>query len=438
MKRLILTLGLLLCSIPTWGQVSTKIGTFQTGTGTTAISPTSFGFQPRVVCMWTTYPGDAGDGANNYSLSFGCMTDEATDQQRGIWMGCDQGEAPNSDCNQIMYDDRVARVYNGGTTLVGDLNMTSFDADGFTVTPVDAFTSDTTFGYWAIGGTDITDASLDTISRGTGTGQYSTTAPGFQPNFLMLFSTAGLAAVGTAESNAVMSLGFTDGTNTAVMATEALDNQATSDTRQYTRSAASQLEIFALTIAATGVSNRDSFFSFNATGFTLDAVENSGNARSLFALTIKGGQWRVGDLLSVTSVTSIAETGVGFTPKGLVFLKSSQTAGQNTSDTSTAGGSFSLGAATSSTVRFAMQTAANDNNASNNGYFNNQSTAKISLRHSPSDNVLQGDIDFTSLDADGFTLAQEDADPAQFFCVYFVVGDNAAVTGQKRQRRFRW
>ena len=410
---------------------SVKVGTFQTGTGTTAISPTSFGFQPRVVCMWTTYPGDAGDGANNYSLSFGCMTDEATNQQRGIWMGCDQA-IDNSDCNQIMYDDRVARVYNGGTTLVGDLNMTSFDADGFTVTPVDAFTSDTTFGYWALGGTDITDASLDTLSRDATIATYSTTAPGFQPDFLLYFGTLGAAAVNTMEASAYLSLGFTDGTNAAVMATEALDNQATSDTRQYTRSAAGQLELFALTQAATGVLQRESFVSFDANGFTMNRVEASGT-RSTFALTIKGGQWFVGDLLSVTSITSIAETGVGFTPKGLVFLKASVTAGQNTSDTSTAGGSFSLGAATSSTERFAMQTAANDGNAANTGYFNNQSTVKISLRHNPPDNVLQGDIDFTSMDADGFTLAQEDADPSQFFCVYFAVGNNAGGGVRRRQ-----
>lgn len=415
---------------------SVKVGTFQTGTGTTAISPTSFGFQPRVVCMWTTYPGDSGDGTNNYSFSFGCMTDEATNQQRGLWVGCDQSVADaDSDCNQVMYDDRVARVYNGGTTLVGDLNMTSFDADGFTVTPVDAFTSDTTFGYWALGGDDITDASLDTISRSGVAGNYSSTAPGFQPDFLMLFGTTGTATVGTPEDNAFLSLGFTDGTNAAVSATEALDAQATSDTRHYVRSGAGQLEIYAHTNASTAVAQRDSFVSFDTTGFTLEKVETSGT-RSIFALTIKGGQWYVGDLLSVTSVTSIAETGVGFEPSGLVFLKSSRAATtQSTLDTSAAGVSQSLGAASSATERFAMWTGAGDADTLNDANWNAQSTTKVSLRHEPSGGTLQGDIDFTSFDADGFTLAQEDADPAQFFCIYFVMGDNAAAGGGVRRRQ---
>lgn len=437
MKRLLILLTFWV--LPAFAQTSVATGTFTAPTLSTAAIEVNItgAFQPRVVCMWTTYPGTAVDGADNYSLSFGCMTDEATDQQRGIWMGCDQA-IDASDCNQIMYDDKVARVYNGGTTLVGDLGMTTFDSDGFTVTPADAFTTDTVFGYWALGGADITDASLDTIARGTGTGQYSTTAPGFQPDFLMLFSTSGGASVNSTAASAFFNIGFTDGEDAALMSTEALDAVTTSDTRQYTRSGSGQLEIWALTVAATDVSNRDSFVSFNVTGFTLDAIENSGTSRSLFALTIKGGQWHVGDLLSLTSLADITETGSGFTPKGLVFIQPARASTtQNTLDASTAQASMSIGAAQSATSRFAMTTTGTDNDAQNDAYFNNQLTDKIQARYDTA-NALLSDIDFKTFDADGFTLTQEDADAAQFFCIYFIVGDNAAVTGQKRQRRFRW
>lgn len=432
MKRLILVIAFLLCATGAQAQVSFEAGSFLTGTGTTAVEVNLAGaFQPKVVCFFTTYPGNSADGQNGYSISYGCMTDEATDQQRAIWVGCDDSVDP-SDCNRASSAARVLIVYNGGTTLVGDLQMTSFDADGFTVTPVDAFTSDTTVYFWALGGADITNVSLHTLNQATSNGNFSSTTPGFEPDFLMAFGVPNTAA-GTG-TGAYLGLGMTDGTNAATSCVGAEDAQVASVTVNYLRTAAAQLEFFSL-CSSGSVFVRDSFVSFDANGYTLNAVEQDGTAYQIYMLAIKGGQWTVGDFLSQTSTGNFTESHGAFTGKGLFVIGNHFRTAQSTVDTTGTGAELSLGAASSSTARFTAWAGAANGDNENDIYKNVQDATAISANYnSATPPAVQGDIDFVSFASGQFTLNQTDADILQLVHTYFVVGDSGAAPATGRRR----
>ena len=423
--------------------ISTKVGSFLTGTGTTAISPTSFGFQPKVVCFATSQNGGAAAAGSNYVRVLGCATDEATDQQRVASANCEQSLDP-SGCQSIVVNTRVVTVYEDGT-LIGDLSFTSFDADGFTVTPVDAFTSDTTVFYFALGGTDITNVALFTWTLPTTTGAFTICSSGctqtvstlnFAPDFLMVWG-AKHTTINTIGTTASFSVGFTDGTNAALYAELAADNQTTSAVNKYVRSAAAQLELLAVMGSGTAVDDRISFVDFNAngggTGVSLNSIESSANAYIAFGLAIKGGDWCVGDWLTQTSLGTFTEaTGCTSTPKLIFNVHAGVSTAQSTDNLGSASAAASLGASTGSGAMWSAYSGAGNGAGANDQYLNAHDTDSFASRYNTS-GALIGEVAMTTMGTT-FTFDQIDADGAQVFNIYFAAGDNAASGGVRRRQ----
>jgi len=90
------------------------------------------------------------------------------------------------------------------------------------------------YNYWlmALGGSDVENISIDVITTKSGsTGDVSYTGPGFEPDFLLAFGSAGhTSGLPYSQVHSVQAFGFSDGTTDAANYNASLDARATSST----------------------------------------------------------------------------------------------------------------------------------------------------------------------------------------------------------------
>ncbi len=320
--------------------LSVKSGSFSSGTGAAAstVAVTGVGFQPKIVFLWTS--ADTGASANDQSMSFGVGI--SSSDRRAAWAGCTQSVDPSL-CKSRVNDSLAVIVLQGATpSVVGTFDFTSQDSDGFTLTVGTQFSASITIFYLALGGSDITNAATIKFTQPTSTGNFSKTGMGFKPDFLLLFGTSA-SATATTTANAMMSIGFTDGTNASLTGIYSGDNGANSATGMYIRAAASQLEMWGLVNSTTSVEERNSFVSFDSDGFTLNAVETTSRQNIIYAVGIKGARWHAGSYSTVSPTGNFSATDMCFTPTGL-FVVGPKASAQSTSDTAATNAKLSFGA----------------------------------------------------------------------------------------------
>ncbi len=139
--------------------------------------------------------------------------------------------------------------------------------------------------------------------------------------------------------------------------------------------------------------------------------------------------FRVGSFAASTTTGNQSVTGIGFQAKAVLFWGNKQTA-----DGTTTGAELFLGAATSSTQRWALWQAASSNGTTSNAHRIRESAACIEIRDLPATptnaSVANGRADFVSFDADGFTINWSDA-PSAAYIIHYAVWGGAAITNAK-------
>jgi hypothetical protein len=407
--------------------LSVKTGSFSSGTGAidSTVAVTGVGFQPKVVLLWTS--ADTGASANDQSMSFGVGISPSS--RRAISAYCNQSSDP-SVCKSRNNNALALLVVQGSTpTIVGTFDFTSQDADGFTLKVGTQFSASITVFYLALGGTDITNVGLATVSQPATNIDFSDTTLGFKPDFLMIFSTIATSD-NSNTGNAVMCIGFTDGTNASLTAINSSDGAATSATGTYIRAAASQLEIYSNGSTGTGSpTQRSSFKSFDTNGFTLTSVETTASATLIYALGIKGGRWHAGSYATVTPAGNFSATDMTFTPTGL-FVVGPKGSAQSTSDTAAANAKLSLGAADGTTQGTAAA-AGNNGVAANNNYWNALSTSQLYKNLAGTTGADQEMGTFVSFNSNGWTGNAATTSGINFG-IYFGFAANAAGAADRR------
>jgi len=166
--------------------VGSATGHASTG-GTTAVSDP--GFTPHVVFSWFNTTDSL------LRNGIGIATNEAgpTIVQRVMGHNDTNASASMSIISRLLTNRFVASGLN-----VAALELTSFDANGFTVTTRDSTTSVPTFGYMAIRLNGLS-AKLMTSPAPAGTGSQAVTGVGFRPQVGVMFH-GEWAAVDTAYS----------------------------------------------------------------------------------------------------------------------------------------------------------------------------------------------------------------------------------------------
>ena len=310
--------------------------------------------------------------------------------------------------------------------MVVELDIVSFDANGFTVDPIIASAADIAVNYFAVGGSQITAETVSLIQPAAKR-DLESTALTFQPDFLL----AVLSHSPTLDSLAgayKFNIGFTDGVNAALYGSFAGENEATSATQTYVRAAAAQKDIVAAQVVG-GVSQRDSFLGFLTKGFNLTVTEYSGTLPYVFFLAIRGGRWRVGPFTAPATTGNFDVTGSdAWTPQGLFAVLGRGTA-QSTVDTpDTTGTQFSIGSAISSTSRVSAGAAGNTADAANASYANTSSATRLWSVMDGDGSTLLTDGDFVSFLTGGWRANVVSASATHRFGIYFTVAPNAPLT----------
>jgi hypothetical protein len=166
--------------------------------------------------------------------------------------------------------------------------------------------------------------------------------------------------------------------------------------------------------------DRADFVSFLSNGFRVNWLENGAGSRRYHYLALKGGQYAVGSVLTQTdTVTDIVVSGLPFAPKGGLLI--SHCKAESTQDVVQDHDELSVGAFSGATQRNAQahldEHAVADSEVTTalefDAVYANISTAS----------AIEGLMDVKTVDAGGVTFIMDDADPAQSFVGYLLVGD---------------
>lgn len=281
-------------------------------------------FQPKLLILWTSAQTTSdGTYTDNNHWSFGF-----SDGTNDICQVSTMNESTETD-SWNWRNDFVIVVMNPGLGAVSAATVSSFDADGFTLSwTVQSDTTAMVIHGIAIGGTDITNVSAFDTTVGdinTGNHSYNGTGTSFQPDFaLMLTQSAGNTALNTSTSaadDAAIIIGAATSTTEQFLIAARDETTATSDCDMYINSAAcvGHLDPLSGILLALG-----DFVSFNNSaggGITINITDGfqSASARLGFLL-VKGGVWDCGTFQQRSGTgTQDVTLDTGLNPE-LVFL----------------------------------------------------------------------------------------------------------------------
>lgn len=399
--------------------ISVKVGHFDTSTSAVAtdtLAVTGVGFQPKIVLLfWSGHDG-ASSGAVGQDMSAGWGAFTTASNRMCVNYGVDDGVATSASVRS-QHNARCVKVHlNGTTTETGGLDVSSMDSDGFTLVYDVAFTFAIRVSYIALGGADLTNYHIATKAVPIVTGNYSVTGLGFQPDAMLTFCSSVNAATNH-TSDAIWMMGMTDGTTQGVVQFNDDSGQATMQTDGY----AYVGELIAASSTANTINIRESLVSLDSDGFTMNHLEGTASAYVYHYIALKGGNYKVGTVDTSTSTGNVAETGVGFQPKGLITMSANRAL--STQDTMSAHAQVTYGA-TDGTDQYAHGTW------SENGLADSEATVGYSNGHiyyRVENDAVSASAALSSFDSDGFTINVDDAEPtAASAVIYLAIGDEPA------------
>lgn len=155
--------------IALWGtSISCAVGSFTTDTDSGAQSITGVGFQPQALLVQSFQKAASATVQTGNDYSFGAA---ASSTARGaIWAGGANGSATTNESSIFDTDKLIeyADEGNGSPTKTGEADLTSFDADGFTLDWTDASPGAYQALYFAIrgasGGTEYTQSASGAVA----------------------------------------------------------------------------------------------------------------------------------------------------------------------------------------------------------------------------------------------------------------------------------
>jgi hypothetical protein len=320
------------------------------------------GFPPRAIRFyWVGIQSNSPTNTSTQTISerrgMGFASSATTRRSVGTFSA---DNLADSDCGSVAADDCVCITVNGTGAIDGKLDMSSFDADGFTLIVDDATPANLTIFYEVWGGDDIQDVTIGDIAEPAATGNQNYTATGFtstnvvNDQVVMLAGVQSTAALNTGQANdSGFFVGFTTGTATAnniVLLGNSDDASATMDTVGYARAG----ECLAMIVVAGGNPNaRAVLQSFGTNQFTLNWTNRGTTNRRSIYMAIKGGGWQVGSYtIRQDSGRTAAVTGLPFYLRGICIMGARKT--QSTAGTSSTQDSMGFGTATGTAARQTM------------------------------------------------------------------------------------
>ena len=206
-----------------------------------------------------------------------------------IGVGSDNGQGTTV-CNRAHRTDYVAYPLSDNGGVYERAVQSSYNAS--TPSIGHTWSNSATEGYsyflWALGGDDVENVSIDTITSPGSTGDVSYTGPGFQPDFLIVMHSVA-TALPLASVHVVAGLGMSDGTTDAYVNAGSRDAVAES----VTNSRLSTKFIHYYNIISLAEYETATVKSLDSSGYTLTWDLVSGTNRKYTIIAIKGPKAKV-------------------------------------------------------------------------------------------------------------------------------------------------
>jgi hypothetical protein len=372
-------------------------------------------FQPKVIIFfWTNQTSDG----FNIDNGIGIGAASGATEEGAVWATALDASATSS-TRKRQIDGCLTIVSNTGTLLI-EADLTSFDADGFTLDFTTASGSAHIIRYLALGG-DLTNAKVGRFAAITSGGPtQAVTGVGFQPDAALFFWVDENTAPPTSSTQAHIGMGAASGATSE--GTAVYGNRNAVNPTQLARTLRTDRCIFGLTNPLAESCSAD-LTSFNADGFTLTWSTLPPVANIIFYVALKGARFKVGSETQRTSVGTKATTGVGFQPNACLFWGVNRVVGATIDTTSTDMG-LSIGAMRSDGQSAAVFAGGQDATTPSD---EDQSTVgNIALRHAANGATTAESI-FSAYGADGFTLNWTVADATAREFLYLALGNALAV-----------
>lgn len=405
--------------------LSAKVVTFTPSAGIvgTTQAITGVGFQPKAILFYFGGSNAVVDQHISIDAYFGAGLAVSATKRAAVanFIGdalatMNTQTAHRDDCCLFLED-----AAGGGS--IGRWDLVSMDVDGFTliVDQAAGATPPRRVTALCLGGADITDADLIRFNGPGAIGTQDVAGLAFQPDMLF-FLTSGEAGTPTdTDPTARMCLGMANAAlEQGVLWGYSEDNTANSTTRRYLAN-----DVCLMYRDNTLNPYRASLVQMNVDGFRLNWTHLV-SSLPMYCLAIKGGAWKIGASATLTVVGSLPLTGFGFQPKALMLL-SHANAGLNGGVAESNNMSFSVGMGISAAEQWLHSTHEQNAQATSNVWV---SIDDDEMYLSASNTAITGLMELTTLDADGATLQQGDADPTARNFLYLGMGDTfVAPTG---------
>lgn len=388
------------------------VGSFAFPTVTGNFSVTGLTFQPKLVRFWGNARTADGSATHNQSF-FGAAVSSssrfaiATDDEDGVTTSNNARRHSNAACILII-------AGGNGLTTWSVADFVAFTSDGFTVNVTTEVNVAHIVNYEAYGGADLTNVAIKEFTTPGSVTSVGYTGVGFEPDAMMLYSAFHTTAPVSTANSLRGSIGLASSPSAqAVVSFTAVDAQGAADTAH-----AQATDSVLLNADVSGTPpDQAALTSFDADGFTLNYSASAG-ASYCWAICLKGGAFKVGEITQKTSTGNQAYTGAGFLPKGISLLS----ANDDSNSDSEAHLRLSYGAGTSSSSRgsiwFGDVDAADPTQVDSN--LDRTKVMKMMTAGTP---TTEAAADIVSLDSDGFTLDWTTADATARTIIYMAFGD---------------
>lgn len=291
--------------------LSAKVINADVPTATGSVGYTGMGFQPKII--FTMYPGNTTTGWNDegrMTLGAACST---TEESLLGFFSYDAQTTTNTD-RRALDDALGGRYTNGG--FQDEAAFTSFDSDGFTLNWGTVGDASGHPGYaLGLGGDDITNVAVVTLTQSVSTGNQAVTGVGFQPDLIIVYG-ARRTVFDSPGNNVIACVGAFDGTNQWCCELYSEDGLGTSDTRRTLHT--DQIIQFE-TPASGAATDEASAVSLDSDGFTINWTATS-QANVYRVVCIKCANVKVGVAQCPASASELTVSGLGFRPTACMFF----------------------------------------------------------------------------------------------------------------------
>ncbi len=288
-----------------------KVGSIASPTSTGNQSYTGLGFQPKLVLFWyACLPADGNQGSIIGSVGAAVSSSD----RRYVAIGEATGKTTTEAARRHSAAACACRVGSDEAVWCeGDL--VSMDSDGFTINWTTVQVVALSFGYCALGGSDITNVKTGQVQGKASTGTQAVTGVGFQPDLLVMMSANNATAPPDSAADAALSVGVGTSTAQAHLSVFCDDAVTTTATNRYQRT-----NSITSSLMSSGTLSREAALqSLDSDGFTLNWSTANSTQEYLHYVAIKTtGSVAVGSFNQPTSTGNSAVSGVGFQPSTLL------------------------------------------------------------------------------------------------------------------------